>query len=202
MKQSLTPGNVSTVQSLVFIRKLTMIVIPVALSWCAKFPVQTQENFIDRSHHIKAAYLYNFGKYVSWPRSASGDQFVIGIVGSSPLQSVLTEAARTKTISGRKIRVEQVESVEQARRCNLLYFPQGQKNPLFEPIARTVQGMPNLLVGEQAGFAHEGGMINFYMENNRVKFEINTDQAKQGGLSISSKLLRLGRSVNPLSVKK
>ena len=174
---------------------------------CWRFPaLQAQEQVIDREYEIKAAYLYNFGLYVQWPNSpaqGTDENIAIGVLGKDPFGPHLDRIAEAKTIEGKKIVVYRFKSMDQYRPCHILYVAartvEGEKEERPEDrlaaVLRKTRGAPVLLVGDTEGFAQKGVMINFYIEENRVKFEMNPDAAKRAGLQISSKLLKLGKIV-------
>jgi len=164
---------------------------------------QEQEGFVNRGDQIKAAYLYNFGKYVTWPTFVSQDDqikeppFVIGIVGdgSVSFDANLQTIAKKKMLQNRRIQIWKITSASQLRACQILYFPEKQDRKLTSQIMRNVKGMPVLLVGESPDFIQQGGMIRFYLEENKLKFEIHPAFAVRAQLKISSKLLRVGKVV-------
>ncbi|MFT5304067.1 MAG: hypothetical protein ACI87E_000797 [Mariniblastus sp.] len=160
--------------------------------------VLAQEEFVDRTNGIKAVYVLNFGKYVTASpanSSVNSGDYIVGIVGPSSMTGSLENVARKKTINSRKMKIISVTTAAEALGCNLLYVPHGQNNQFFPAIAAQVRGKPILLVGDEPGFAQQGGMINFYRLNNNIKFEINLGQAQTSGLIISSKLLKIGRPI-------
>ncbi len=81
--------------------------------------------------------------------------------------------------------------------CHILFIPASAAAEQKATAIQKLQGTPTLLVGEEPGFAKQGGTINFFFEENRIRFEINTDTARQDQLKISSKLLSLAKIVEP-----
>ncbi len=164
--------------------------------------MQAQEGFVDREYQIKAAYLYNFGKYVEWPPGAMAVMhnerpvFVIGIVGENPFGEALTTIAHSRKLKGRPVVIRKIRKGDDCQPCHILFFPVGQQQDLVEAVLKRAKDSPTLVVGESTGFAEKGGMINFYIDDNKVRFEINRDAANRAGLKISAKLLRLGRIVH------
>jgi len=160
-----------------------------------------QQDVIDREPEIKAAYLYNFGRYVEWPPSARpvGDSgspnFVIGVVGDSPVVAPLRTIAATKKVEGRAILIRQFKAATDFQACQVLFVPAGQDPELVAAILKKARATPTLIVGEEEGFALKHGQIGFYTDQNNMKFEINVGSADKVGLKISSKLLSLGRIV-------
>ncbi len=151
---------------------------------------------IDREPEIKAAYLYNFGRYVDWPAGAVGPrEFVIGVVGESPIIPPLATIAGTKKVNDRTITIRRFRAEKDFQQCQLLFIPAGQDPKLAAAILKAAANTPTLVVGEDPEFAVQHGHIGFYSAQNNVKFEINHKSAGKAGLKISAKLLNLGRIV-------
>jgi hypothetical protein len=168
-----------------------------AVVYTAGLPLQSlaqQPEFIDREPEIKAAYLYNFGRYVEWPGDAP-KEFVIGVVGDNPVVAQLGKIAGSKKINGRTIVVRRFKSEKDFQQCQLLFVPAGQDAKLSAALVKKSHESATLIVGEDADFALKQGHIGFYADQNSVKFEINSGSAEKAGLKISSKLLSLGRIV-------
>jgi hypothetical protein len=153
---------------------------------------------INREYAIKAAYLYQFGRYVQWPSPAfAGDRapLVIGVLGTDAFGGILDEIARTKQIDGRVIVVRRFATMAEYTPCHILFINATARAEDKEAAIRKLQGVPTLLVGEEPGFAEHGGMVNFFQDENKIRFEINTEIARQARLKISSKLLSLAKIV-------
>lgn len=147
-------------------------------------------------YQVKAAFLFNFAKFVEWPaESLSGDSpFTVGIIGDDPFGGVIDQAMNGKVINGRQIQLKRIKWGQNLRECHILFISSSEKKKIAQ-IVDTLRGASTLTVGECDAFAQQGGMINFIMEDNRVRFEINTAYAEQAGLKISSKLLTLAKTV-------
>ncbi len=159
---------------------------------------QSDDDGIDREYAIKAAYLYQFGRYVQWPAATFADErspLVIGVLGQDPFGGILEEIARTKRIDGHPIVVRRFASMADYTACHILFITSSVAPEQKAAALQKLQGTPTLLVGEEPGFAKEGGAINFFLEENKIRFEINMEIAKQDQLKISSKLLSLARLV-------
>ncbi len=157
-----------------------------------------EEALINREYPLKALFLYNFGGYIQWPADAfAGDQapFVIGVLGPAPLEKTLQELAATKTIAGRRIVVEQFSSANKIRPCQILFVTRNVSQQQQRAALEQLKNQRVLIVGETEGFAGQGGSVNFFIESNKVRFEINPESAKQHQLKISSKLLSLAKIV-------
>jgi len=144
-----------------------------------------------KEHAIKAAFIYNFAKFVEWPAESfekSGD-FVVCVFGEDSIVPTLKKL-NGKQVQGKKVTVKHTKSSEDIGNCHIVYVSrQEEKN--FSHVMTALKGRRILTVGDMEGFAQRGGMINFAMKKRKVRFEINVDAAKQAGLKISSKLLRL-----------
>lgn len=149
------------------------------------------ENLSSREYEIKAAYLYNFIKYVDWP--SAGDTITIGVLGGNPFGSALGPL-NGKIVKGRRLMVKEISSVSDAQRCQIIFVSSTERQRLQE-IFESLKSARVLTVGETQGFADGGGIIGFIEENNKVRFEINTDAARRTGLNISSELLKLAKLV-------
>jgi len=148
-------------------------------------------------YQIKAAFLYNFAKFVEWPPDAFADPhapIVLGIVGEDPFGGVLDKIVLGKTVNGRGLVIKRLKLGPDLRNCHILFLNSSEKKHLA-PILESLQGSSVLTVGETDRFAQSGGVINFIFEENKVRFEINSETAARAGLKISSKLLALARIV-------
>jgi hypothetical protein len=148
-----------------------------------------------REYNVKAASLYAFGRYVTWPESAfaaDDSPFVIGVVGANPFGNALELIATKKTINGRAIAIRQLDSPEQAAECHVVFVPRATPAELEQTLVGRTSGHPILLVGESPGFANRGGIINFYLSGGHVRFELNPERGSQSYLSLDAKLLSLG----------
>lgn len=145
---------------------------------------------------VKAAFLYNFAKFVQWPDAAfpgKNSPIEIGVVGGDEFADLLEATVAGKSAGGRTVRVVRFESARTARACPILYFS-GESKATGPAEGWTENGMI-LTVGDRDGFASREGIIGFFLEKNRVRFEVNTRAAERAGLGISSQLLSLARIV-------
>jgi len=164
-----------------------------------------QEGEENREALIKAAYLYNFAVHSEWPKNAAGgarDKFCIGILGGGDLSPFLKKIAATKTVQEKPIELSQFASVADYKPCHLLFIAHepatGRKESAAERLEaalKQIKNAPVLIVTESDGLAQKGATINFYIEENKVKFEVNLDAVKRADLQISSKVLRLGKII-------
>ncbi len=160
-------------------------------------PLQAQST-ISRDRHIKAAFLYNFGNYVQWPKQCfAGPQspFVIGILGNNSIGTALDAVAAKKRLQDRRIVIKRFESLKEYTPCHILFVPRATDPKVQVAAIAKLRTAGVLLVGETPSFADRGGTVNFFTQQNRMRFEINQEAAKLEGLKISAKLLSLAKLV-------
>ncbi len=148
-------------------------------------------------YQVKAAFLYNFAKFVEWPSETfktSHDPILVCVLGPNPFGGALENAIRGKSIDGRALAFRHVSSAEQANACHILFIGSAE-GKRFRSLCGSLRPAGILTVGEEQGFATGGGVINFKLEGGRVRFEINVDAAEREQLQISSKLLSLAQIV-------
>jgi hypothetical protein len=148
-------------------------------------------------YHIKAAFLFNFAKFVEWPAQAfksPSDPIVIGVLGKNPFGDALAEAVAGKTLGGRAFQVHEVTDAQQAAGCQIVFVSSSERKRLGPLFAR-IGNAPVLTVGETDNFASEGGIINFKIDAGNVRLQINVEAARKQQLRISAKLLSLAEVV-------
>jgi hypothetical protein len=152
-------------------------------------------------YRLKAVFLFNFAKFVEWPgadsvESAAGHSsqvLSIGILGEDPFGDAF-DAIEGQWVGGRRLEIKRADRLRDLEACQILFVPSAEEKRL-ERVAIHFQGRNALLVGETQGFALRGGMINFYYQGNKIRFEVNVDAIEETDLKISAKLLKLARIV-------
>ena len=142
-------------------------------------------------YRVKAAYLFNFVKFVEWPPEAAGGPLTICVAGRNPFGSVLSETIRGETVNGRPL-VSRV-ILEPEPGCDVLFIPRGAAAPAY---LRAARGTATLTIGEEPEIIARGGIISLDLEGTSVRFTINPAAAERGGLRLSSRLLQLARIAN------
>lgn len=168
---------------------LCALFAPIGWSTADAAPVATSE------YQVKAAFLYNFMKFVDWPSDGlnSATTISLGILGRDPFEDALEEV-KGKHAKGRRVVVLHFRSIEEVKGCDLLFICASEKGRLSQ-ILKFTQNYRMLTVADQDGFCEAGGMINLVFVKNRVGFEVNVAAASRARLRISSQLLKLARSV-------
>jgi len=141
-------------------------------------------------YDLKAAFMYNFTRYIEWDASVTDKEFIIGVIGSSPINERLEEIARTKNVNNKKIIIRKFSTPDEISFCHILFISRDASFPLDEILAKeAIKG--TLIVSEKSGFAAQGTAINFIRVNNKLKFEANMKVINSAGLKVSSQLLKL-----------
>jgi len=144
-------------------------------------------------YEVKAAFVYNFARFVSWPVEefrSSEEDFVIGVLGADPFGAVLDDLVESKKVGGSDLAVRRFPSVDALGPCQVLFVTSAENGRLGEVLGMLGESAV-LTVGEAEGFLEQGGMINLRLEEQKVRFEINAGAADKAGLKISSQLLKL-----------
>jgi len=168
---------------------------------CAALVVPTRGQSADgpdnSEYLIKAGFTYNFAKLMDWPASAfpqSNSPIVICVLGTDPFGGTLDQVLKGKQANGRDFEIKHLKWGMDMRDCDILFIGSSESAHVDE-ILHSVRGLPVLTIGEMPGFAQRGGIINFILEDNKVRFEVNVDAAKQANINISSRLLSLAKIV-------
>ena len=153
-------------------------------------------------YEIKAAFLYNFAKFVDWPVESFRDDssnLTLGILGVDLFGPAL-DVLKDKTVKGRKITIKRSKNMEDLKGCQILFISASEKGNLKQ-ILNALRDSNVLTVSEIERFANRGGIVNFIRVDNKIQFEINPEAAQRNKLKISSHLLRLARIVATESPK-
>jgi len=148
-------------------------------------------------YEIKAAFLYNFANFVEWPSKTPADAsgiLIIGIYGDDPFGETFEQTIAGKSVNRRKLEIKRFRSIHEIKPCHILFVSSSEEGR-FGRILDAVKDWHVLTVSESDSFIRSGGIINFIVEEKKVRFEISTENARKAGLKISSKLLKLAKVV-------
>ena len=145
----------------------------------------------EKDYSIHANIIYHFTKYIDWPANKKSGDFVIGVIGVSPLYGELIANLANKTVGKQKIVIKRFSAREPSFPCHILFIDD-EKSSVLKKLAIRTAGYPILLVSEEEGLAQMGSCINFITVSDHLKLEINKNNIEQRGLSIASELLQLG----------
>ncbi|MDX1582486.1 MAG: YfiR family protein [Thermoanaerobaculia bacterium] len=144
---------------------------------------------------LKAEFLERFTRFVDWPRSAvERETFRIGIVGEDPFGVYLRKLADSRRIKNRRIEIHRIDEVEDVTECQLVFISDLDRSDL-DQVLEAARERPILTIGDTAGYAEAGVMINFYLDGDRIRFEINENAVSDSGLEVDTRLLKLARVI-------
>jgi hypothetical protein len=161
-----------------------------ALLLAVAAPAPTTAQAVSTEYRVKAAFLYNFVKFVEWPARTESGPIVICVAGQNPFGSLLDDTVRGETVRGRTLEARVI--LEPDAGCHVVFVPAGANALAY---LRATRGTPTLTVGEGLDFIQQGGLVRFYLEGGTVRFEITREGAERVGVRISSRLLQLARLV-------
>jgi hypothetical protein len=168
-----------------------------AICWlCAGCPLRAQQRFpYSEEYRVKAAFLFNFGKFVDWPGADADSRqpLVIAVYGTDPFGPLLEQTIRDRMVRGRRVTVRRPNRVEDLLPCQILFVASSEKKRLAR-ILEAVEGAGVLVVGEMDGFLRLGGMVALSVDYGKVRFEINGEAVQRSGLKIDAKLLLLAKA--------
>lgn len=167
--------------------KFRLIFIFIAIVFTGFSPTQESGS---KEYELKAAFIYKFTNYIEWGSQIPGNDFIIGIIGPSPIKKQLIEIANSKKINNKRIIVRQFDKPEEITACHILFIPQKTSRDLNNIILKATN-TGTLTISEKAGYAALGTALNFILVNDKLKFEANPKAISAAGLSASSQLLKL-----------
>jgi uncharacterized protein DUF4154 len=149
-------------------------------------------------YEVKAAFLYNFARFIEWPLDAPGEErtFVVTVLGRDPFGRALDDTLRGKKIDDKPVVVRRVLRSDEVGRSHIVFISDSESDRL-PAILKSLEAAPVLTVGEMNQFAERGGVIRFKVDQERIRLEINVAAAQRSRLRISSQLLKLARIVSP-----
>ncbi len=152
----------------------------------------------EKEYDVKAYFLREFTHFIKWTADSLADKpdksFIIGIYGNDPFEGRLSQIYSDTDIQGKKVELRRIYELFEITDCDLLFISRTSKNELPDILAVTAN-RPILTVGDTPGFAEQGVLINFYMDSNKTRFEINYNAIQMTGLSFDYKLLNLARII-------
>ena len=147
---------------------------------------------------MKAVFLEHFTRFIEWPETSgladATTPFYVAVIGENPFGSILDQIYAEQKIKNKEVRILYVSTPAEIPHCHILFISNSHKELLPEILSRTKK-KPILTVGDTKGFAEDGVLINFYLAENKIKFEINEKAVHDSGLVMSYRLLSLARIV-------
>lgn len=172
-----------------FLALLVSVLVPIL---CAPSIARAES-----ADQVKAAFLFNFARYVEWPQSSfasDSDPLRLCVLGRAELQAVVEQTVSGRSVGNRPVEVSSVADLEATARCHLLFVGAGA-GASAAAVSQKLGTAAVFTIADQPGFAAGGGIANFIQVDQKIRFEINPGAAKRAGLRISSSLLRLAKLV-------
>jgi hypothetical protein len=164
-----------------------------SLQFCCLYMAGYAQTGVEEAN-LKAAFIYNFTKYIDWNEYNNKPTFIIGIIGSSPVMPALKEIAETNQVKDKPIELKFFDDPANIEYCHILYIPHQLSYPLSSVLAHARKGM--LTISDTPGFAVKGTAFNFIKRNGRLKFEANLKALNDADIKAGSQLLKLAQIVN------
>lgn len=146
---------------------------------------------------VKAAYLYNFGRFVAWPNqnpAQASDAFEICVLGADPFGPTLDTTLASGTISGKNVTAKRISKPQDVDDCRIVFISSSEEKRLNEVLS-ALDKASVLTVSDIPRFSERGGMIGFILEGDRVRFDVNLSSAQSARLTLSSELLKVAVDV-------
>jgi len=158
-------------------------------------PARSDSAYKPSEYEVKAAFLFNFGKFVRWPADAARDStFNICVLGRDPFGRKLDALTQGERVDGKSLTVSRIASPTEASACRIVFISSSEERHLAS-IIQALSKRPILTVSDINGFASHGGMIEFIVDGDRVRFDVNLSASQSADLKLSSELLRVAARV-------
>lgn len=164
--------------------KISKIIFGILILSVIPFAAKSQD------YRIHSVFIYNFTKYIQWPSSEQNGDFVIGVLGNSPIVASLEKLASERKIGTRSMVVKKFSSVAEITKCHMLFIPDRYSNDLEAALAKT-GGQSTLIMTERNGLGAKGSNINFITVDGKQKFELNRAATDRAQLKVSNELTSL-----------
>jgi len=149
----------------------------------------------ESEYKLTAAYVFQFTKYITWPAKQNNSEFVISIIDDPDLEKSMEKSFQGKTVNGKNIKIRNFEPSDVGAPLDILFFSKNVDASQASSVLQQIDNKGVLTIGYADGFASNGGMINFFLENQKLRFEINWEKAKEKNFNIASRLLGIARIV-------
>lgn len=150
---------------------------------------------IDTNSKMKAIFIMNFTKLIEWPVSYREGNFVVGVIGDSPLYTELAKMAKTKKVANQSLEIKKFSAIQDIGKCHILFVSENKSKDMIS-VVKKVKPNSTLIITSKQGLVDKGSGINFIVKNNRQKFELNKQNVEKYKLKVSAKLEALAFTVN------
>lgn len=135
----------------------------------------------------QSLYIYNFSRLIQWPAGNQTGDFVIGVVGDDALYKSLLTYVANKKVGTQPIAVKKFDSPESVTRCHIIYVG-NSKVSAFDAVVERLRGSNSLIITSKKGMVNMGSAIDFFMDQDKLKYVINTTNAEKYNLTVSKSL--------------
>ncbi len=150
-------------------------------------------------YHVKAAFLYHFTQFIDWPArhfEKPESPFHLCVQAPDPFGAVLDHTVAGKRVAQHPIVVIRIDSITTISPCHILFL--GNEVSSSEQVIKASQTHSHIVtIGEQPAFLEDGGMIQFFFQDRKVRFALNLEALRRSDTTVSTKLLRLGKIFTP-----
>jgi hypothetical protein len=143
-----------------------------------------------QNYQLHSVFIYSFTKYVQWPPEKSSGDFIIGVLGDSPIMANLEKMAETRKAGTRDIVIKKMPNISNITACHILFVPDNQRGLVSEVTAKT-KSFSTLVVTESDGAIANGSGINFLVRDGKLGFEMNQKAMNDRNLKPANELTRL-----------
>jgi len=138
----------------------------------------------------QSMFIYNFCRLIEWPQAEKQGDFVIGVLGNSEIYGSLEKYMTGKKVGVQPITIQKFSDPEDISKCHILFISYG-KSAKISDIQSKISNQPCLLIGEKQDLIDEGAAINFVIVENKLKFQLNADNAEKQNLKVSQNLVNM-----------
>ena len=179
-------------------RVFSIAVLAAIVSWALiASPSLPAQQARPSEYQVKAAYIYNFGRFVTWPATAAAEphsSFAICVLGKDPFGPILDSTLGGESLEGKPVAIRRIQKPQDAAGCRILFIDSAEESHLRE-ILITLDDESILTVSDMPDFSRRGGMIQFVLDGERVRFEVNLTSTENAKLTLSSELLKVAATV-------
>jgi hypothetical protein len=152
--------------------------------------IVTCSHLYAQNHKLESVFIYSFTRYVIWPESHNQGDFEILVLGEAPIVDELRKMAAAKKVGERNIRVTQINTLDEIKKCNILFIP-SSKSPEFTDVVTKINTQPILIITDEPGLGMKGSDINFIVKDGKLRFELNQAAVARQNLKVANELSRL-----------
>lgn len=166
-------------------KKISIIILGALLLFGS---IDVKAQIPDKAKYLQSIFIFNFMIKIQWPDAYRSGDFIIGVLGDTPLKKQLDNLATSKKINSRTIVVKQFQTVEEMTPTHLLFIPSGSEcqKKLEDAVIKIGHRQGTLIVTEHEGILDKGSVINFILRQNKIRFEINDEIAERYGFKVSA----------------